>query len=105
MTIAIRSIMTLATAAVLAGALPRPGHGQAPPSGGPLPSTTLVCANFRKDPDGSWVVVDDKPFMIGGTLITIGNGTIVRPNSVQLEGQDFYTLLEATCGAGAPPRR
>jgi len=62
-----------------------------------LPATTLSCENFKKNPDGSWSVANDKPFTIGATMVTVGTGTIVRPGSVTLEDADFYNLLEARC--------
>ena len=67
----------------------------------PLPSTTLACADFKKNPDGSWVVADDRPFTIGGATMTINTGTVIRPNSVKIEGADFYAVLEARCAGSA----
>jgi hypothetical protein len=62
-----------------------------------LPATTLACANFQKQADGAWTVLSEKPFTIGDTTVSINQGTIIRPRSVNLVGVDFYSLLEAHC--------
>ena len=69
-----------------------------------LPETTLLCANFKKNPDGNWVVVDDKPFRLGSTVVTINAGTIIRPGSVMIAGTNMYSLLEATCRQQSPAK-
>ncbi|HZT87706.1 MAG TPA: hypothetical protein VFA12_07035 [Stellaceae bacterium] len=63
----------------------------------PLPETTLSCSDFKKQPDGSWVVVHENPFKLGDTTVSINQGTVVKPKSVMLMGTDFYAVLEAKC--------
>lgn len=61
------------------------------------PANTLACADFKKQADGSWVVVSEKPFQLGTTTVSINAGTVVKPHSVMLVGTDLYALLEAKC--------
>jgi len=89
--------LAFVAAQILAAA---PVAGQVPT----LPATTLSCENFKKNADGSWSVVDDKPFTIGSTMATIGAGTVIRPRSVNLAGVDIYDLLEAKCAGSGGPR-
>ena len=77
----------------LAGAIAPPAAAQDQS----LPSTTLSCADFKKQPDGNWVVVNEKPFQLGTTTVSINAGTVVKPGSVMLMGTDFYAVLEAKC--------
>jgi hypothetical protein len=62
-----------------------------------LPTTTLACEDFKKQPDGNWVVVNEKPFKLGTATVSINAGTLVKPGSVMLLGTDLYRLLEAKC--------
>jgi hypothetical protein len=87
--------------AIAACSLLSPGLAGAQDQG--LPTTTLSCADFKKNPDGNWVVVNDRPFRVGSTLATINDGTIIKPKSAMIAGSDMYALLEATCSAPAKP--
>ena len=65
--------------------------------GQPLPTTTLDCTDFKKQPDGNWMVVTEKPFQLGSTTVSINAGTVVKPGSVMLIGTDLYALLQEKC--------
>lgn len=61
----------------------------------------VSCDAFVKNPDGSWVALDDSPVRGVGQKLTIRRGSVLRPGAAIL-GVDMAALLDEQCPAVLP---
>lgn len=54
------------------------------------------CGHFHKLRDGNWQGDDHAVVIISGSRIDF-SGTIVRPTSASINGQDLYRLIQDHC--------
>lgn len=67
---------------------------------GPTTSySTIVCPNFAKTPDGTWVALNPTPYSLGFTQGIIPPVTPIKVGGFIYNNIDLYSQLELQCGA------
>ena len=104
-------VATAASAADFAPAPPPAPVSPFPPlSGGRFPPvvvqfgpttsySTIVCPNFAKAPDGTWVALNPTPYSLGFTQGIIPPVVPIKSGGFIYNNVDLYSQLELQCGA------
>ena len=64
-----------------------------------LPGTTLSCADFKKNGDGTWTAVKDTSFMFAGFQVKMNLETKVTDTSFFYDNNRLIDTLNAKCGS------
>lgn len=63
-------------------------------------ASTIVCANFAKEPDGSWKAVAPVPFTLGIIRGIIPPVRAIKSGGYIFNNVDLFSQLNYQCGAG-----
>lgn len=63
----------------------------------PAPSEWLRCADFQRNPDGSWTAKRETPVALPGGTPTIHANTVLPANGTYM-GVQFGYVLDRECG-------
>ena len=62
-------------------------------------ASTIVCANFAKQPDGTWKAVAPAPFSLGIILGIIPPVRAIKSGGYIYNNVDLYSQLNYQCGS------